>query len=388
MGKSAKMCEIVSDLEHLSEDTIKNVIGSQGSIEKWLYILHDKDKKEDGTLKSPHWHIYLKFNNARQFQYIAKWFDVAENFVNSIKGAYGDSVEYSIHQNAPDKYQYDIAEVKSNFDVESYIENFEENKAKKQGIKEILYQIDTGEIKEYNITDKLGINEYVMFERQIRRAFDYKLIQQSRKVDRNMEVIYIFGGSGCGKTTFAKMIAKKQGYEVFASSSSNDCFYGYKGQECIILDDLRGSSFPFADLLKILDNNTNTTAQSRYRNVCLQCDLIIITSIKTPEEFVESISQHSNEDTKQFFRRVSQIVRLTQSYAFVKTYNTISNTYDDLTTFPNPVKDYISQFRKGDDYKIERANKLFGFCKDDLKNYADSVGSDPEVNSDLPDFIF
>ena len=49
-----QICEVVSDLKHLEENQIIKVLDSQKVIYEWGYILHDKDTKEDGTLKEPH----------------------------------------------------------------------------------------------------------------------------------------------------------------------------------------------------------------------------------------------------------------------------------------------------------------------------------------------
>ncbi|MCI8381453.1 MAG: AAA family ATPase [Lachnospiraceae bacterium] len=43
---------------------------------------------------------------------------------------------------------------------------------------------------------------------------------------RQLEVIYICGGSGTGKTTLAKHIAEKYGYSFFISGSDNDLLDG------------------------------------------------------------------------------------------------------------------------------------------------------------------
>ena len=69
------------------------------------------------------------------------------------------------------------------------------------------------------------------------------------------------------------------------SSSSNDPFQDYMGQKAIILDDLRDKAFingngtdNFEDLLKILDNNTNSSDKSRFNNKVFNGEVIVITS--------------------------------------------------------------------------------------------------------------
>ena len=38
-------------------------------IEKYCYILHDKDTKEDGTSKHAHYHLFLQFSQQVDFSY-------------------------------------------------------------------------------------------------------------------------------------------------------------------------------------------------------------------------------------------------------------------------------------------------------------------------------
>lgn len=49
----------------------------------WAYIYHDKDKNEDGTLKTPHYHLLLIFENQRYRRAVRKLFDIPEEGENS-----------------------------------------------------------------------------------------------------------------------------------------------------------------------------------------------------------------------------------------------------------------------------------------------------------------
>lgn len=73
-------------------------------------ILHDKDVKEDGELKKPHYHVVLKFKNPRWNTALADDLGITENYImkcdNFIK-----ALQYLIHYNDLDKYQYSIEEV-------------------------------------------------------------------------------------------------------------------------------------------------------------------------------------------------------------------------------------------------------------------------------------
>lgn len=373
---SARMCEIVSDTEHLKLETIKKVLGEQSCIDKYLYILHDKDVKEDGTPKNPHYHVYLHFTNARDFDFIAKWFDLSPSFVNKIKGRFGDALEYAQHINAPDKYQYPASEVTANFDFGKAIEQNQKEKEKRQTITDILSRIDTGEIKKYNITQFVGVNDYVRYGKQIKAAFEYRQQRLEREVNRKMEVVYMYGASGTGKTTYAKMIAEEKGMEVFISSGSNDPFDGYKGQECVILDDLRGSVFPLADLLKILDNNTASTVKARYRNVMLECDMLIITTTKTMKEFYKTVFESNSEEFRQFERRCGSVMKFEKDTVSIWRYEPVKRKYKYITTLPNPVPIKLAERAYDEQQNDENTLKLLGFVEDTAKGFKKAVIND------------
>lgn len=126
--------------------------------------------------------------------------------------------------------------------------------------------------------------------------------------NRNLEVVYITGQSGSGKTFYAKYLSQKLGFDYFVTGSGDDILDGYDKEECLILDDYRAKTMRFAEFLKMIDNNTNSSVQSRYFNKDLSnCKLIIITSIKPPNELYK-ITSDDNEDNEepreQFYRRL------------------------------------------------------------------------------------
>ena len=153
-----KICEIVTDLEHLNKETLEKALDNN-AIKDYAYIIHDKDLKEDGTTKYKHYHISLRFKYSQDTKNIAKWFNVSENFVSKIKGKYEDSLLYLTHANAPEKYQYSIEEVKSNFNYLDIIQKYKEKKEKgnnstkdkyRERKEEIINMIDEGIIREWN----------------------------------------------------------------------------------------------------------------------------------------------------------------------------------------------------------------------------------------------
>lgn len=315
---TVKKCEVVQQIQYLSEEKIREVIETKNYIKKWAYILHDKDvyteddEKKDsshksGTLKEPHWHICLSFKDSVEIKTIANAFGVQQQYVDkSHSGYFEDMAMYLTHKNACEKYQYLPEEVKANFD---YVKFLEKGKIQSR-IEDITELIINGEIREFNYTDYISPSEYQLYKAQIDKAFEYRR-DKIYSGNRCLDVIYITGASGTGKTVLAKHIAEQKGLSCYVSGSDNDPLDGYRGQDCLILDDLRGSSMKFSNFIKMLDNNTDSKVQSRYYNKSLtECKLIIITSIHTMEKFYENVFSDQDEPLIQFKRRCKTFIEI------------------------------------------------------------------------------
>ena len=342
-----KLMEIVSDIDHMGEESLSKGIVSN-YVQDWLYILHDKDTytEEDekrnnehkkGTLKKAHYHIYLRLKDSTNIKYIASAFNVPENFVSRVKGKWVDAMLYATHRNAPEKYQYSDEEVVSNFDFTTVRDKEEKKKSDNKYLDTIIDKIDSGEIREYNLTKYISMKDYIKFERQIKRAFEYRT-QKMKGIDRDMKCIYIQGVSGAGKTTYAKRIAEDKNMSYYISSGSNDVLDDYKGEDCIILDDLRPSCMGLSDLLKMLDNNTSSSVKSRFKNKVLECRLIIITTTLPIETFFRNVFSEEVESAIQLYRRCSVLIKMDLKSMDLYSFNNTTRVYDYLYTVPNPVE--------------------------------------------------
>ncbi len=342
-----KLMEIVSDIDHMGEESLSKGIVSN-YVQDWLYILHDKDTytEEDekrnnehkkGTLKKAHYHIYLRLKDSTNIKYIASAFNVPENFVSRVKGKWVDAMLYATHRNAPEKYQYSDEEVVSNFDFTTVRDKEEKKKSDNKYLDAIIDKIDSGEIREYNLTKYISMKDYIKFERQIKRAFEYRT-QKMKGIDRDMKCIYIQGVSGAGKTTYAKRIAEDKNMSYYISSGSNDVLDDYKGEDCIILDDLRPSCMGLSDLLKMLDNNTSSSVKSRFKNKVLECRLIIITTTLPIETFFRNVFSEEVESAIQLYRRCSVLIKMDLKSMDLYSFNNTTRVYDYLYTVPNPVE--------------------------------------------------
>ena len=289
-----RQCEIVCDVDKMPVD-VQATIMKYKTIKEWAYIIHDKDDTR------PHYHIYLNFGaSSCDTAMVGKWFGLADNFVSKVKGRKTDMLLYLTHGNESqkNKHQYSPSEVIANFDFETEIEN-----------SKII-----GDFKNYSYAEQLKyVNSLSIVEKtkaftQLKKLWELECQCLALSNDRNIEVIFITGKGGTGKTTYAKKLLDKLGMDYCVSSSSNDPFQDYMGQKAIILDDLRDKSFELEDLLKILDNNTKSSVKSRFNNKVFNGDLIIITSSVPINYWYPQYKYGMNEDLNQFYRRINQYV--------------------------------------------------------------------------------
>lgn len=365
-----------------NEDTIKQFI-SEMPTKKYLYIQHGRNVLNADNMPvedvEPHYHLYIWFNYAvptknilAKLNKIGCSADVQQ--LEKIKKN-ESAVAYATHENV-DKPKYSRDGIVANFEYNEIIDKEVARKNAKHNSEranEILDMVDKGEIKEYNLHEKLSIVEYNTYKRDIENGFSYRANRLRNEVDRIMECIFISGESGTGKTTYAKQLAKQHNYSVFVSSGSNDVLDGYAGQECIILDDLRASSMALADLLKMLDNNTASTVKSRYRNKILECRLIIITTTMNINTFFNNVFKEDKESAIQLKRRCRLLVRMTQDNIETWLYNESLQDYECVGKMPNVV---LAEFKKPElsgEEKLSIVKNMLGGLGDMLKNVSERV---------------
>ncbi len=304
-----KHCEVETRVDHLTVD-IQEVCKSYSTIKYWAYIYHDKDDTEN------HVHIYLNFGKSGvNTSEVAKWFNLPEQQVQKIKGRRTDILKYLIHANdsARHKHQYNPSEVIANFDFSNEL-----------ALSDII-----GNFKDYSYAQMLAyVNTLLPDERKsvfqkLEILWKCHCKWSTLQTDRKIDVIFITGKAGTGKTYYAKKLCDGLGYDYCISSSKNDLMQDYLGQKALILDDLRYTNIDFTDLLKVLDNNTSSSYNSRYSNKVFNGKLIIITS-SVPLSYWYPVYRISKDESLiQLYRRIGSYVEVNKEKIVV--YNNISD---------------------------------------------------------------
>lgn len=137
----------------------------------------------------------------------------------------------------------------------------------------------------------------------------------------------------------------------------------YKGQDCVILDDLRAYDVNFSSLLKLLDNHTQSMVRARYHNKFLECKLMIITTSKSMEELFRDLPGSDNEDITQLRRRCKLYIKMTPLTMAVRLWQPESLSYLYVQTLDNPVRGRYAAKDKTLDEAKEYINNVLFFPK-------------------------
>lgn len=364
---------VTEEYLQLQNVNVLDVLCSYKTIKKWAYVLHDRDiytlKDEQinpdhkaGAHKPNHFHVYCNFGNQSiDSALFASWFKINEHSVKRIETTAANCLLYFVHGTADSiaegKYQYEWSDVhhSSNWNPQvmaesvRYIGHFEEFSYREQ-IDKVHQIFDTQErIKAQKLLDD---------------ALATELKYRSTFIDRYIQVMFITGESGTGKTTFARQFVEKLNYfdivpkeywrkkpndkekpfrhlDYGVSGASNDVFESYKGEDVYILDDMRDDSFSFTDLLKFLDNHTNSSVKSRFVNKCFVGVLLIITSALPLCDWYRGVNGPGREGLLQLYRRIGTYVEVYNDE--IRFYNTIDKNgkpYGFFKTMQNKTRDY------------------------------------------------
>lgn len=217
------------------------------------------------------------------------------------------AVQYLVHLNNIDKIQYEWDEITHNDN--KGLERFKV-KSKGNNFDEIIRKIGAGEIKEYEIGNYIDAVTYSKKKRQIDYAINYALMKQANNPERDyknrIRTIVIQGETRTGKTDLAKAYCKFLGIEFCISGSSNDPWEHYKGQDCMILDDLRDDAFKLSTLIKMFDPFNSTPIHRRYHNAVFSGNYIIVTTNKKIWNFYSGVGDE--ESRKALFARFELII--------------------------------------------------------------------------------
>ncbi len=234
-----------------THDCIKRKIAEYEKVVYWC--MSDETGLESNLF---HTHLYIVFENPISWKSIAKHFpNVHRDMV--IQGTSQQNRDYVFKEG---KWLSDPkADTNHRDSHEEFGELPNERPGKRTDLDELYSMIKDG----YSTYEILEHNpKYLMQVDRIDRVRQLVHEQQFKDVWRNIDVTYIWGIPGIGKTRY---VMDKYGYSnVYCVTDYDHPFDGYKGQDVILFDEFR-SSIELSVMLRILDGYP-VELPARYNN--------------------------------------------------------------------------------------------------------------------------
>ena len=329
----------------LTEEQIRVALLSHRTVKRWAYICHDKDvysaldeeqnpDYKSGEIKPRHWHVVLECGSNVEIGVVARWLGVAENFVETAKGAgaFLDCVQYLTHEQEKQqllgKRLYADSEVKSNFEFRAELDKRAENRAKYNRDLNLKERIRM-EVLLNGMTLRQVIDKYPY---EYQQDFAYlercriRYISKIAQMPKRRINYYVEGSGGIGKGLISRALARalidrdnllKDDEIFFEVGADRTSFEGYDGQPVLIWNDCRAST-----LLTKLDGRENVfnvfdphpadiQQNIKYGSIRLNNEINIVNSVQTWKEFLDELAAeykrngqvHKAEDKRQSYRR-------------------------------------------------------------------------------------
>ena len=275
--------------------TVNNPKESDEDMEKYIrnleHIKYAMFQREKGEEKETiHFQIFLIFSICKRFSTIKNYFPTAH--IEPAKGTNVQCRDYCSKTETRVSGPYEIgnfAEERSRTDIKGFYELIDSGASDLQ-IRELYPSLF---LKEFNKLAKL----------RSMRKIDLFSMQE-----RDIEVIYIYGQSGSGKTSYVNDLVR--GTKCFhVSLYDNSAFSGYSGEDVIIMDEFKGE-FKLQYLNMLLDGSSfvklrglNFAGHACFTKVYIMSNFY----------YKDLYKYEQNENEGQFFgfcRRLHKVIRM------------------------------------------------------------------------------
>jgi len=277
-----------------NHDKIKEILSNFKSLVYWCM------SDEVGEKETYHTHLYIAFSSCVRFSTIK----------NNFEGSHYEMANGTSQQNRDyvfkeGKWEKDK---KRETNLKDTHEEHGEMPLERQGARNDLN--DLRDMIEQGMTTLEIVQEdarYIMRMGEIERYRQLFKENMYRKVFRSMQVTYVYGETGTGKTRNAM---EKHGYEaVYRVTDYDHPWDAYKGQDIVLFEEFR-SSLKIQDMLNYLDGYP-LELPCRYQNktACFT-NIYIVTNLRLHQQY-ESIQKEHPETWKAFLRRIKKVEEYT-----------------------------------------------------------------------------
>ena len=247
--------------------------------------------------KTHHTHIFVHFEKPKRFSTLHNL--IEEAHIDRSRGTCVQNRDYVFKQG--EKWEKDT---KKDTNLADTHEEWGEMPVERQGARNDLaelYEMIQDGMSNYEI-----INENSDFIIHIERMEKIRQTMQEeayKEVFRTLEVTYIYGDTGAGKT---RSVMEKYGYSnVYRVTNYKNPFDQYKGQDVIIFDEFY-NSLPIRDMLKYLDGYPLMLPCRYTDKVACFTKVYLLSNTDLKEQYID-IQEHSHETWRAFLRRIHKV---------------------------------------------------------------------------------
>ncbi len=269
-----------------------------GTFKSCVYWCLSDEIGENGTY---HTHVFMACSDAVRFSTIKKKFERAH--FEMAKGTSKENRDYIFKEGKWEK------DKKKETNLPETHEEFGDMPVERQGQRNDL--IDLYDMIKQGLSNFDIIEEnpaYMMHIDKIERARQIVKEEKFKNVLRDLEVTYIWGDTGTGKT---RSVMDQYGYEnVYRITDYHHPFDSYKGQDVVIFEEFR-SSLKIQEMLNYLDRYP-LELPCRYLNkIACYTKVYIISNIPLTCQY-DYIQQQYPETWEAFCRRIYNIQHFTR----------------------------------------------------------------------------
>lgn len=280
---------------------------------EWAFARHPIDELSGFE----HWHIGgLCHSNRTPADILVAFSSVPEiksNSLEKIKSHWKTYLCYIMHRtkDAIEKGKSAPVEFGGNADFEKALSDYETIGE----MESLIDRIVNGDLREYDfygnkalvaeVIKKGGLNKV----KQAFESYGKNALTESSTRSEERKQAWIFGVAGSGKTELAKETCRNFGYrdvDIYITSSGSNPFDDYKGQPCIIVDDVDSETMTPKTMLKLADCFTGSAVKARYSNKVILADVVIFTSTVAPQTWWNRLSdEYTDGNVYQLLRRLT-----------------------------------------------------------------------------------
>lgn len=286
-SQATKYLLTINNSEDLRAELIEALEKFKGLV---YYVMADEIGGKGNTY---HTHIFMILKTATRFSTVKKRFPKAH--IDKCRGLNKQNRDYVLKIGVHENTEKALTKVEGT--TAEYGELPEDIQGKRFDL-ENLY----GMIKE-------GMNNYEILEQSPQNIMHIDKIEKIRQTVkqeefkntwRDLEVTYIWGETGTGKT---RGIMEEYGYQnVYRATNYQNPWDGYEGQDVVIFEEFR-SSLKIQDMLNLLDGYPLKLACRYADKVACFTKVYIITNIDLYEQY-ETVQSEHPETWNAFKRRI------------------------------------------------------------------------------------